>query len=65
MNEEELEMYIGIVKYENTKQKDDRPRIGHHTTSSLEFILKWKNHTEKLEHVEYCQVYKLLNQNEE
>ena len=58
-------MYIGIVKYKNTKEREEQPRIGHHTTSSLKFILKWEQQTEKLDHVDYCQVYKLLNQNKE
>tara|TARA_R110002126_G_C10145275_1_gene471093 strand:+ start:179 stop:361 length:183 start_codon:yes stop_codon:yes gene_type:complete len=58
-------MYIGIVKYKNTKERVEQPRIGHHTTSSLKFILKWEQQTEKLDHVDYCQVYKLLNQNKE
>tara|TARA_B110000503_G_C7087543_1_gene387996 strand:+ start:343 stop:810 length:468 start_codon:yes stop_codon:yes gene_type:complete len=58
-------MYIGIVKYKIVKEKEEQLRIGHHTTSSLKFILRWKNDTEKLQHVDYCEVYELLNQNKE
>tara|TARA_R110000822_G_scaffold96490_1_gene219587 strand:- start:495 stop:674 length:180 start_codon:yes stop_codon:yes gene_type:complete len=56
-------MYIGIVQYNNKMKtfNEDLPRIGHHPTSNLKYMLKWKETTEKLDHVDYCEIYKLFN----
>ena len=57
------EIYIGIVQYNNLV--NDLPRIGHHSTSNLTLLLNWKKETENFPHVDYCQIYKLLNQNKD
>ena len=55
-------MYVGLVKYElYNDDRDESFRIGHHPTSNLDRILDWKKKTEQLDHVIECQVYKIIN----